>query len=154
MISTRKSTLSLASLIYFALEHKRSECSLECSRSQVRITAIACLSTMSSLILARHEHAETFVSYLLESLEESPPLVSEHPSHEDRYLDNPSMSHSERRNLHGDLRESCVAALGSPSLIAAVLSSRRTYYCSSACVSQITDEFENTFNPVPQILRT
>ena len=30
MISTRKSTLSLASLIYFALEHKRSECSLEC----------------------------------------------------------------------------------------------------------------------------
>ena len=39
-------------------------------------------------------------------------------------------------------------ALGSPSLIAAVLSSRRTYYCSSACVSQITDEFENTFNPV------
>ena len=46
-------------------------------------------------------------------------------------MDNPSESHSERRNLHGDLRESCVAALGSPSLIAAVLSSRRTRLASS-----------------------
>ena len=91
----------------------------------VRTAAIACISTLSCEVLQRHEHVETFVSNMLRILDQSPPLVLEHPSHEDRYLNNPSASHSEKREKHGDLRESCVAALGSPSLINAISSTGR-----------------------------